>query len=187
MHAVTAPPQTGDSIACSKTVYGGKIKREGCVCGWGGGWINLDPLVNRVLLEAQYAPRVLTRSPNSSHKSSTRLNPHLPHTYKAPPNGGATSANGFKLALQSKEGLSRFGTGFLGEVRGALWVLGTPEVPLMEGSECPLPPGPWVEEARGYSRDQVDRNSQPRIRLLHGAPAFPKPWPFTSRGAISSL
>lgn len=96
---------------------------------WMGGWINLDPFVNRVLQEAQYVPRVLTRSPNSSHKPSTRLSLHLPHTYKAPPKqpalGGATSANGFKLALQSKEGLSRFGTGFLGEVRGlcGCWVL----------------------------------------------------------------
>lgn len=49
-----------------------------------GGWTELDPLVNRVLQEALYNSRVLTRASNSSHKPITRLDPHLPHTTLCP-------------------------------------------------------------------------------------------------------
>lgn len=49
-----------------------------------GGWTKLDLSVDRVSQEALCDPRVLIRSPNSSHKPSTKLDPHPPRSRLCP-------------------------------------------------------------------------------------------------------
>lgn len=105
-----------------------------------GEWTKLGPSVNRLLQEALYAcPRVLIRPPNSSHKTSTRQDPH-------PPLPGLSPGSQFWTELSApmiQTGITVQGSSEEvwdpnpREVRGASWVLGAPEVPLLEGTRGP--------------------------------------------------
>lgn len=76
-------PSSRDSIACCEMVGVVRYRRKvcACVCVWMGedGQSLAHQLVNRVLQEPLYIPRVLARSPNSSRKPSSRLDLHHTH------------------------------------------------------------------------------------------------------------